>query len=82
MLFKYALQIYVSYLSAVLPYDLYQHHGSQLVRKYNRLEWLEFSMENSNEIIKNVTKANDCDEVAGTLAGKACWPSMWQRGNR
>lgn len=59
MALKYALQIYVSYLSAVLPYDLYKFHGSLLAKKYNRLEWVEFSKLNSNEIIKNVTKANE-----------------------
>jgi ATP-binding cassette subfamily C protein len=59
MFVKYGLQIYVNYLSSVLPYDLYEYHGNLLAKKYNRLEWASFSQKNSNEIIKNVTKSNE-----------------------
>ena len=59
MFVKYCLQLYVSYLSAVLPYDLYEFHGNLLAQKYNAMEWAVFSTKNSNEIIKNVTKSNE-----------------------
>ncbi len=59
MFIKYGLQLYVSYLLAVLPYNLYEFHGNLLAQKYNTMEWAEFSQKNSNEIIKNVTKSNE-----------------------
>lgn len=59
MVVKYGLQVYVSYLSSVLPYDLYEYHGNLLVGKYSGLDWINFSKKNSNDMIKNVTKSNE-----------------------
>ena len=56
---KYTLQLYVSYLSAELPYNLFKIHGGLLAKRYNNMSWVEFAKKNTNEMIKNVTKSNE-----------------------
>ena len=65
---KSILHIFVYKLTASLPYEIFYSKSSDLINKYYKMDWADFTRVNSNEVIKKTTKSNEMAAYAYVIA--------------